>query len=186
MRVKQRIDFVPQRRWPAAGMALALVCAGAAAWQGSQALADADRLQQQRDGIAGLVRRATPTRPAMSPADVLRHSQIAVVARQLANPWQDLLSLFEEHSANHIVLVKFQPDAATGRVELTGRAPNAQALGDYLIALERDPRLTAVLLHQHELLRDVAGSPLQFMIGATWGAAAAPAPEPASSAGTTP
>jgi Tfp pilus assembly protein PilN len=164
-----RIDFIARRRWPAAGLCLAVVAAGAIAWQGGLALSESDLLQRQRTGLAALQRQASaPQRPAMTPEDIKRHAQVEAIARHLATPWERLLALFEEHAPSRVVLMKFEPDATEGRVEVTGRAPGPKALAAYIVALERDPRLSDVMLHHHEVLRTAAGTPVEFTLGAAW------------------
>jgi Tfp pilus assembly protein PilN len=181
MKADLRIDFIGPRRRPAAGMLLAGLASLAFAWQAQQAYADFDLLQRQRVGLAGLQRQAAaPLAPTMSPADIKRHAQIEALARQLATPWEDLLALFEQRVPSKVVLMKFEPDAAEGRLEITGRAPDARRLGEYLVALESDPRLGDVMLHHHEVLRADAGGSVEFTLGASWGRAAPVLPAAAS------
>jgi hypothetical protein len=185
MKLDLRIDFIARRRWPALGLCVAALSAAVIAWQGGQAVREAEFLQRQRVGLAALQRQGTAAQqPAMSPEDIKRHAQIEVVARYLATPWERLLALFEEHALSRVVLLRFEPNAIEGRVEVTGRAPGHQALAAYLIALERDPRLSAVMLHHHEVLSGEAGAPVEFTLGAAWGGGARTASPaaPASSA----
>jgi hypothetical protein len=91
-----------------------------------------------------------------------------------------LLGLFEERAPAGIVLLKFESDAGTGRVEITGHAAASKALGEFVVALEADKRLSGVLLHQHRVMRDEPGAPIEFTLGASWGAVSAPAPPAAS------
>jgi Tfp pilus assembly protein PilN len=162
------IDFIARRHWPAIGVALAVLACAVVAWKGWLVLADADVLQGQRRGLAALQRQPGTLKPAMSAEDIKRHGQIDALARYLATPWGSLLELFEQHAPTGVVLVKLQPDAATGRIELTGRAPATKAVADYVIALEHDARLSDVLLHHHELLRDDPGAGIEFTVGAGW------------------
>ncbi len=178
-----RIDFLGRRRWPAAGLGLAALALAAVAWQGGLALREFDWLQQQRTGLASLQRQArTQQLPAMSAEDSQRHVLVEALARYIATPWERLLALFEEHAATHVILTRFQPEAAQGRVEISGRAPGQQALAAYIVALERDPRLSAVMLHHHEVLRSASGAPVEFTLGATWGDALRAAPSNAAPA----
>lgn len=171
------IDLLARRRWPAGGLLLAVLGLGLASWQALQTTQDMDQLKQHQVGVRSLQRPAAPPRPAMSAEDIRRHAQMDRLSLQLARPWEGLLALFEGQSAKGIVLVKFEPNADDGRVELTGRADHAKALGDYLVTLESDRRLTAVQLHHHEVQRDAsrggATGSIEFSIGATWVGAAA-------------
>jgi Tfp pilus assembly protein PilN len=192
MKLDLRIDFIGRRKLPPLGLALTLAAAGLAAWQGSLVAQDAEQLQRQRASLAALERPRKAPRPTMSAEDVRRHHQIETVARHLATPWEPLLSLFEARAPEGVVLTKFRPDAGLGRVELTARAATPEAVGAYLMQLERDSRLRNVLLQHHEVLQDQPGAPVEFAIGADWigptaasgAAAGAPAEaEPAPAAG---
>jgi hypothetical protein len=39
-----------------------------------------------------------------------------------------------------------------------------------MVALEGDSRVGEVLIHRHEVLRNEAGSPVEFRLGASWNA----------------
>lgn len=170
MKHRVRVDFVPRRHWPAAGIAWAALAALVVAWQGWLALQDADLLQRQRAGVDALRRRSFSASPAMTPQDIRRHAQMDAVVRYLATPWDGLLGLFESHAGSRVTLVKLEPDASSGRIELAGRALSTKDVATYLMALESDPRLEGVLLHRHEIRRTEAGSPVEFRIGAAWNA----------------
>jgi hypothetical protein len=183
MQLGSRIDFAARRHWPATGVVLAMLAAAVAAWQGWSVAEEVNLFQRQRRGLAALERRPGPLMPAMSAEDIKRHANIDALARYLATPWARLLALFEERAPSGVVLIRFEPDAVTGRIELTGRAPTTKALANYVIALERDPRLAGVLLHHHEALRDGANAGVEFTIGAAWGGSeSVPAAVPAASA----
>jgi Tfp pilus assembly protein PilN len=122
----------------------------------------------------------------MTPQDIKRHSQIDAVARYLATPWDGLLNLLESYAGSRVSLVKFEPDAASGRLALTGRAVSTEDLATYLRALETDPRLSGVLLQRHGILRSEAGNPVEFMIGASWNANARDAVRATMAAASTP
>ena len=169
-RLDGRIDFLAGRRWPLAGLGLAVLGAALLAWQGAAALREADLLQQQNGKLVLLQRRASsPRAPTVSAEEFKRLQQMDSVASTLATPWGQLLALFEEHARPQVVLLKFTPDATEGRVEVQGRAMGAKALSNYLLALERDPRLRGVMLQHHEVKRSESGAPIDFTIGAAWG-----------------
>ncbi|CAD5373347.1 conserved hypothetical protein [Rubrivivax sp. A210] len=163
------IAFIESRRWPLAGVLLALLAAVLLAWQAQRALDEGQALQRQR----AAPRRVTAATPAVPPAQAQRQGQIETLARQLATPWERLFELFERQTPPGIVLTRLDADAQTGRLEIKGQARGAEALGRYLVLLERDPRLAGVLLRRHERPRDEAGAALEFAVGATWRAAAA-------------
>lgn len=170
MKHRVRVDFVPHRRWPAAGLVLAAGAVAIVSWQTWLALQDSDLLQRQRAGVDALRRKAFSAAPVMTAQDIRRHAQIDAVARYLATPWDGLLGLLESHAGARVSLLKIEPDASSGRIELTGRAVSTKDVAAYLVALEGDPRLEGVLLHRHETRRTEAGNPVEFRIGATWNA----------------
>ena len=153
---------------------------GLVAWQAQLSLGDMAELAKHRAGVASLQRPAAAARPAMSAEDIRRHAQMDRLSLQLATPWEHMLGLFEAQSAKGVVLLKFEPNAIEGKIELNGRAGSAKALGDYIITLENDARLAAVQLKHHEVLRDAtrgsAPGTIEFSIGALWQKTAAVAP----------
>lgn len=189
MKRHSAIDFVAQRRWPAAGVLLALVGASLLAWQVQLSLGAMTELERHRAGMASLQRPPAAARPAMSPEDIRRHAQMDRLSLQLATPWEAMLGLFEAQSAKDIVLLKFEPNAIEGKIELSGRAGSAKALGNYIITLENDARLATVQLHHHEVLRDAtrgaAPGTIEFSIGALWQKTAAAASAAAAAASAT-
>jgi hypothetical protein len=162
------IDFARRRRWPPLGVALAVLGTALVAWQAWLAVDQAEVVARHRAGLAALQRSASQPRQAMSAEDAKRHNQIAAVARYLATPWGPLLELFESHASTQIAIVRLEPDAAASTVELTARAANTAAMSAYLIKLERDPRLSGVMLHHHEVLQEGSGTVIEFSIGAGW------------------
>jgi Tfp pilus assembly protein PilN len=176
MRIDVRVDFIGGQPRPSAGLWLLVVAAALLVWQSQAVWQEAEALQRTRVGLVTLQRQADMPRAAtMTPDDITRHDQIDLVARSLATPWDRLLGLFEEHATAPVRLLKFEPDATDGHVELSGRATSSKVLADYLIVLEHDPRLSSVMLHHHQVLRDEAGAPVEFSLGAVWSAASGPA-----------
>ena len=176
-----RIDFIQRGHGPAVGAVLVVLALAALAWQGWIAKREADVLQAQRSGMAQLRRQAGGLQPAaMSQDDVKRHRQIEQVAARLAMPWDRLLALFEQHATSRVLLLSLDADAATGHVEISGRATSSRALADYLARLESDPRLQSVMLQHHEALRNEAGAPINFKLVAEWRERAMPVAASAS------
>jgi hypothetical protein len=171
----ESLNFGKQRQWPVPGVVLAALCGALAAWQGSLAYSEFERLQDQRAGLASLQRKAAqPPRPAMSAQDIQRHAQLDGVVRYLATPWEPLLTLIENPRPAGVQLTKFRPDAASGMLELTARVSEPAAMTAYLVELEHDQRLRNVMLRRSELLREGgAGASVEFTIVANWSAAVA-------------
>lgn len=162
------IDFVARRSVPGTGLALLALAALALAWQGWLTWQDQRMLQHQREAFATLTHQADAPPRVVSAEERRQLAQIAQLSRHLAAPWDELLALFEKHGAGDVALVRLEPDASTGLVNLTARARHRRVMMAYLLALESDPRLSAVLLTHHETLPDVEGTPVQFSITAQW------------------
>ena len=176
-----RIDLIGQRRWPPAGLALALVAGLLLLWQGRGVSADTEALAQLRTRLAQLQRQTDQQRPVrLSPDAVLRQQQVEALAAYLATPWGPLLGVFEAHANGRAVLLRFEPNAVEGRVEMRGRSPNVAALTDYLRSLENDPQLRQVMLSHHEAVQGEGATGIDFTLSATW-AGKTPASAPAAS-----
>jgi hypothetical protein len=111
------------------------------------------------------------------PQDAARTRAAKQVATELQMPWSDLLSAFEAAPTQDIAVLSIEPSAARRSVKVTAEAKHAQAMLRYLSALQKDKRLTQVLLTQHQVQQQVAGTPLRFQLQAYWGGGFAGAPE---------
>lgn len=177
-----RVDLTARRRMPPIGMALALLGLGLTAWQGWQVASATQQLRLQQASLASMERPAPSSLPAFTADEIKRHEQIAAVALELATPWPRLLDLFEKHAPQGVTLSRFEPDAKSGRLELTGRASSMKAVAAYMLMLERDGRLSDVMLQRHSLL-DGPGTRIEFTITALWGGAGVP-PRPVPGSAT--
>jgi hypothetical protein len=176
-----RINFLASRRFPPAGLVLALAALACAGWQGAQALRESEAVRQLRGRAAVQSAKAVPGRlPALSATEQNRLQQIDKLTNYLAAPWGPLLNLFEAHASSQLRLLRFEPNAAEGRVEVRGRARSVQALSSYVRALEGDVRLSSVMLRHHERVQDDDTGDIEFTLVAGWAVAieqvAAPAP----------
>lgn len=185
MRTPHTIDWIAGRRVPPAGVLALLAAVVLLAWQGWLAWGESQRLAAERAAVGALSRRA-PAAPAMSEADRRRHAQIDTLARHLATPWDEWLTLLERRDRRDAVLQRLAQDASTGEMQITAQAPTAAAMMNYVVALERDGRLGGVLLNRHELMTDQPGAPVQFDLVARWRSVPAPAAQAAQVAQTTP
>jgi Tfp pilus assembly protein PilN len=174
-----RIDFLARHRWPNTGVVLALAALAGAAWQGAQAFRESEALRLQGGRAAALqAQRATPRLPALSAAARTRLQQIDKVTNYLATPWGTMLASFESHASPQVRLLRFEPNAAEGRVNVRGRARGIKPLSAYLQALEKDPRLYAVMLSHHERVQDDDSGDIEFTLAAGWTAPSAVAAAP--------
>lgn len=166
-----RIDLIAGRRWPPAGIALALAACLLLGWQGHRASADTDALTQVRTRLAQLQRQADQQRSVrVSPDALQRQQQVEALAAYLALPWGRLLGVFESHANGRAVLLRLEPNAAEGRVDIRGRAVSMAALSEYLLTLERDTQLSDVMLSRHEVVEGEGASGIDFTLSATWAA----------------
>jgi hypothetical protein len=183
MRSLARIDFLGRVHRRGLGTALLLVGAALLGWQAWRTWQEFAMLERERAGLAALTRQSRPAAADMSPQDRRRHAQLDALAQYLAAPWHELLAVFEQRAPGQAVLQRIEQDAQTGTVRLTARARHAEAMVQYVTLLERDPRVSSVLLHQHESDGELPGSPLVFQLSAAWkggGSLAAPSATAAS------
>jgi Tfp pilus assembly protein PilN len=177
MNLDLRIDFINRRRWPAAGLALAALALACLLWQGQLAWQDAQALTQQGTRLAQLQRQTNgPRASTQSPEAQRRLQQIEALAGYLATPWGPLLNVFESHASGRVVLLRFEPNAVEGRVEMGGRASDVATMSAYLVALERDKRLRDVMLRHHEATAADTATGVDFTLSASWAGTRAAAP----------
>jgi hypothetical protein len=172
------------------GAAWCLLGAGALllAWQGLQAQAEAQALQRQREHVASLQRGAARATAAAAPSAtaLAQQREVEALAAYLATPWEPLLQVFESKAGTGVLLLRFAPDAGTGRIEVGGRANSLPALSRYLLALEDDGRLRDILLRHHEAVREATAGTVDFTLTAAWGPAAGPVQPPVQAVAAAP
>jgi hypothetical protein len=162
------VDLIGNRSMPGVGMPLLALAVAALAWQSWLAWSGQAAFEQQREAFAVTLRQAAVPRPPVAPEEQRTQLQMEHLARHLAAPWNELMALFEKHGAGDVALVSLEPDATTGIVTLTARARHRRAMLAYVMALEKDVRLSSVLLDRHETLHEVEGTPVQFSLHAVW------------------
>jgi hypothetical protein len=163
-----RIDFIAPRRTSPFALALLLLATVALAWQAWLVWQGQRAVQHQRAALAVSARQAVVPSSSPSPQQRRMHVRLEQLAWHLAAPWDELLDLFERHGTGEVALVRLEPDAASGVVNLLARARDRHAMMVYVVSLESDPRLTSVLLRQHEVLVGADGAPVQFSVSAVW------------------
>jgi hypothetical protein len=160
----------PARPW--AGLVLAALALPGLLLQ-LAALRQAQQAQAQARHDLQTTRAATTTaaRPA-SEADKRQLAQARQLLAQLQAPWFELMAAFEQHTRDDIGLLRLEPDARAMRVRVVAQARDQAAMLAYLQALEADPRLSDVLLLNHQLEADQPGRPVRFALQAGWRRAA--------------
>lgn len=122
-------------------------------------------LEARRDASAAGARRKSPPEPG----EIARTRAVRQVAQQLMTPWADLLDSLESAPVGSVALLSVEPSVAKQSLRLTAEARNSQDMLAYLSALQRDARLTAVVLVSHQVQAQLPGTPVRFQIQAGWG-----------------
>jgi Tfp pilus assembly protein PilN len=172
------LEFAPAARhfsWP--GVTLLAVCAillGSAAIVSARQLAGRAQLedalaakQAQRARAAATATQVTPTEPG----ELARVRAVRLVAQNLTTPWADVLESLEAAPNASVALLSIEPSVAKRSIRITAEARNPQDMLDYVSALQRDTRLSRVILASHELQAKAPGTPVRFQIQAAWGMA---------------
>lgn len=175
----------------AKGLGTALLIAGAlglafGAWQLKQAYsarteqqARATELNARVQAIKDQSASAARSRKAdaADPQDNARSRAAKQAATELQMPWVELLSALEAAPTQNVAVLSIEPSAARRSVKLTAEAKDAKAMLTYLGALQKDTRLNQVMLTQHQVQSQTAGTPLRFQLQAYWGGGFAGAPD---------
>lgn len=177
-RTRLRLEFAPHARQVSrlgvAMLLISVIALGAGAIQLAQLLSGNGR---QAATLAALeARRAgAATGPAPSrapePGEAARARAVAQVAQNLMTPWADLLESLEAAPTRAVALLSVEPSVPRRSIRLTAEARSTQDMLAYWTALQRDHRLSAVVLVSHQVQVQSPGSPVRFQIQAHWGAA---------------
>lgn len=173
-----QLDFgTGARRVSRAGLAVLLVAVVALAAGGvefASALATHSRLadtlaavESRRDAVA-----AGPSRTAApDPKELATVRAVRQVSQSLMTPWGDLLESLESVPVQSVAVLSIEPSVSKRSIRITAEARSAQDMLAYLGALQREPRLSAVVLASHQVQTQAPGAPLRFQVRATWKAA---------------
>jgi Tfp pilus assembly protein PilN len=114
--------------------------------------------------------RTLPVKTARSvdPKEQQRERAMHSITRGLSTPWADLFAALEDAPTHAVALLSIEPTVANRSVRLSGEARDAKAMLAYLGALQRDVRLSQVVLVSHQLQAQTPGTPLRFQIQALW------------------
>jgi Tfp pilus assembly protein PilN len=114
---------------------------------------------------AASAKRASPS----DPAELARTRAVRLVAQNLVTPWADLLASLESAPNKSVALLSVEPSVSKHSLRLTAEARSAQDMLGYLSALQRDSRLSAVVLVSHQVQAQAPGTPVRFQVQAAWG-----------------
>ena len=169
-----RLEFAPRARRPLGAsdallaLSVALLCG--ALLQFGLVWSDRDR---QLHALRALDAKSAPpprARGPLDPAEAARSKLALQVASQLVTPWGDLLDTLESARTDSVALLSVEPSVSKRSIRLTVEARETKDMLVYLAMLQRDPRLSAVVLVSHQVQLQAPGTPVRFQIQAGWGA----------------
>ena len=91
------------------------------------------------------------------------------VASNLTTPWANLLASLGAAPTQAVALLSVEPSVAKRSVRLTAEARDLHEMLLYVGALQRDPRLSSVVLVSHQVQVQAPGTPVRFQVQAEWG-----------------
>lgn len=170
------LDFGAARRQttPLARVLLALGLAalgwfctqGAKAWNTHRLQTNAlAELEVRQKGEQTAATRA----PTIEPGQLAQLRLVRSAAQSLQTPWSDLLAALESAPSDSVALLSIEPSVQTRMVRLTAEARHARAMLGYVAALQKDARLSQVVLVSHQVQLQAPGTPVRFQLQATWG-----------------
>ena len=169
------IEFSPHaRHWSVRGLVLLLVgilFVSAALLAGVAVMAENASLTDNLEKLT--LARQTAPRASPQHADPGNKARIQLVLdteQRLLAPWPDLLAALES-APDHVALLSIEPSMAKRKVTLTAEAANPTEMLNYLKALQKDGRLSGVVLSSHQVLVQNPGTPVRFQLQAQWGSA---------------
>lgn len=169
-----RLDFSGARRAPGL-VGWAVLLAGVTAclavlWEHEavdQALASAERrlaretrqLERERAGRLAASRERLP-------ADEL--ARAVAVADELNRPWPNFFKDAETARSKDVALLSVEPQAAKGRLRVTGEARELRALFDYARALDAQPSFADSRVETYEFRKSGSVEVVAFTLSTRW------------------
>jgi hypothetical protein len=149
----------------------ALLANGATVWQYT-------RMQDQRTGLQ-LRLHAVAQLTEVPPSALLssenqdkskvRAKQANAVLKELGLPWPVLFAQLERTASPEIALLTIRPEAARGRLRISGEAHHLADVLEYVRALGSAGAMSDVVLEQHEVSGSDPQKPVHFVLSARWG-----------------
>jgi len=168
-----RLEFAPGARRPlgarGALLALSVVLLCAALLQLGLMWSDRGERLRTLDALDARSVPATRPRGAVDPSETARSKLAHQVAQHLVTPWGDLLDTLESARTESVALLSMEPSVSKRSIRLTAEARDTKEMLVYLATLQRDPRLSAVVLVSHQVQVQSPGTPVRFQIQAGWG-----------------
>jgi len=172
-----QLEFAPDaRKVSRVGVLVLLVTAAAVAAgalelarvvAGNARLADTLAAVDARRG-ATTVSAIRPSKP--DPTEIARTRVVRQVSQNLMTPWADLLESLESVPVHTVAVLSIEPSVSKRSIRITAESKSSQDMLAYLGALQREPRLSSVVLVSHQVQAQAPGAPVRFQVQAAWGA----------------
>ena len=91
--------------------------------------------------------------------------------RKIATPWSALFRELGASAVAGVSVVSVQPDPDSRALQLSAQADTIASMLNYVGRLESNPFFGSVALVRHELKSDEPGTPVSFLLLATWNGA---------------
>lgn len=173
--MKIQLDYasasIAIRMWVWVLLTLSLLAVGATSW-------DYMRLQSVQAGLQLRLQQNTArsVAPAAATLPAEAHDKLQAQLRQangvlveLGRPWLALFVQLEETLTPDIALLTIRPDAAKGRLRITGEARHLTDALDFVRRLGDSGVLIDVVLEGHEVVESDQQKPVHFAVSARWG-----------------
>jgi Tfp pilus assembly protein PilN len=148
-----------------------LILASVLIWLGMDAYQLKTQLQGLEFRILERQRASPPIRPVTSNKQESNENRIVEANQLLAElgvPWNRLFSSLEGTATPQITILKIKPEAAKGRLTISGEARNMSALLSYVRTLEALDTLRDVSIQEHEALANQSQKTVAFRLQAVW------------------
>lgn len=148
----------------ALGVALAL-------WERSGLLSEIDMQQRKVEYLEDTQSRMERRQSATDHASPAARAEGRRLVDELQQPWEAMLDELQKAIRDDLLILRLQPDAATGRLLLSGQADSSEAILEFVERLRRQPAWQAVepiSLEQRSDVASMEGKPLGFQLALQW------------------
>ena len=170
-----RLDYAlsanATQRWVWWWLVAAILASGAAVWQYTQLEAQRADLHLRLQDDSQLSEAPKPVVLSSEDSEKLREQakQANAVLKELGLPWPALFALLEQTASPEIALLIIRPDAAKGRIRISGEARNLADVLQYVRDLSTEGTMSDVVLEQHEVVEADPQKPVRFTLSSHWG-----------------
>ena len=173
---KLKLDFAPgAHRVPRSGQVMLIVSIALLGYGAllvgelwtvrSKASAEAREFDTRPGASAELKART----PKPDPRELAGTKAARQVADNLMTPWASLMSSLGSAATDSVGLLSVEPSVTKHSVRLTAEARDLHEMLVYVGTLQRDARLSSVVLVSHQVQAQAPGTPVRFQVQAAWG-----------------